>query len=85
MQEWFEKYRDVPRLTTNASIDKPMILFLGLTLFDFIAGVSTFICVVMIWDSGLSIPVAVIGAFVSAGFAKWYRTHFPPLFLSHVN
>ena len=85
MQEWLEKYRDVPRLETNASIHKPMILFLGLTLPDFIAGVSTFIFVVMIWDSGFSIPLAIFGAFASAMCAKLYRTHFPPMFLSHFN
>lgn len=85
MQEWLEKYRDVPRHATNASIDKPMILFLGLTLSDFIAGVSIFIFVVMIWDSGFSIPVAIFGAVASAACAKFYRTYFPPMFLSHFN
>lgn len=85
MQEWLEKYRDVPRITTNASIDKSMILFLGLTLTDFIAGVSIFIFVIMIWDSGYSIPVAIIGSLIASSCSKIYRTYFPPMFLSHFN
>lgn len=85
MQEWLEKYRDVPRLPTNSSIDKPMIVFLGLTLSDFVLGVSTFIFVVMIWDSGFSIPVAILGAIASSSCSKFYRISFPPMFLSHFN
>jgi len=85
MQEFLDKYRDVPRQETHGSIDKPMLIFLGLTLSDFIAGVSVFITVVMFWDSGISIPVAISGACATAILSKFYRNYFPPMFLNHFN
>lgn len=85
MQEWLDKYRDVPRKETYSSIDKPMILFLGLTLLDFVGGVSSFLFVVMFLDNGLSIFVAIISAFIVMVLSKAYRVHFPQMFLSHFN
>lgn len=85
MQEWLDKYKEVPRLQTCASIDKPMILFVGLTLTDFVMGVSVFICVVMFWDSGWSILCAIFGGLAASFCAKFYRNHFPLMGLSHFN
>lgn len=85
MQEWNDKYRDVERIQTHASIDKPMLIFLGLTIFDFVAGVCTFIFVVMSWDSGLSIFLAILGACMASFLSKSYRNTFPPMFLNHLN
>lgn len=85
MQEFYEKYHDAPRQETYSSIDKPMIIFLGLTLPDFIIGVSAFILIVMFWDSAVSIPIAILSAVIFCLLSKSYRKFFPPLFLSHFN
>lgn len=85
MQEWFEKYNSVPRQKTNASIDKPMIIFLGLTLPDFIVGVVAFLSIVMFWDSAWSALVGIVCAVVFCSLSKAYRRHFPPCFLVHFN
>lgn len=85
MHEWNHKYNDVTRLQTHSSIDKDMIIFLGLTIFDFIAGVGTFLFVVMNWDSGLSIFVAIFLGCLASCLSKTYRKYFPPLFFVHFN
>ena len=85
MNEWVDKYRDVDRLQTNSWIDKPMILFFGLTLFDFIAGVVVFLIIVMNLDSGWSFFISIFAAFAATGLSKFYRVHFPNRFLMHLN
>jgi hypothetical protein len=59
MHEWYEKYASYPRDVTLTTFDKPMLIFLGLTITDFVAGVSSFIALIMVWDSLLAIPVAI--------------------------
>ena len=83
MLEWMDQYRDSPRSETFLTIDKPMLIFLGLTLGDFVSGVVVFLVVIMSWDSGLSIPVALTGAILSAWTAREYRRVFPARFLQH--
>lgn len=85
MYEWHDKYRDVQRLKTNASIDKDMIIFLGLTLQDFIAGVITFLIIVMNFDSGFSIFAAIFFGVLASSISKTFRKYLPPLFLVHFN
>lgn len=85
MHEWHDKYRDVQRLKTNSSIDKDMIIFLGLTLNDFVIGVFTFIVIIMNWDSGLSVFAAIFFGISASSVSKALRKYLPPLFLAHFN
>lgn len=83
MFEWYEKYANYPRETTLKAFDKPMLIFLGLTLQDFIAGVVSFIALIMSWDSIAAIPLAIgLGVFIS-WLSRLYREHFPNRFLVH--
>lgn len=85
MFEFNDKYRDVERIQTHSNIDKPMLIFLGLTLFDFVAGVCSFISVVMSSDSGFSIILAISAACGASFLSKSYRNYFPPKFINHFN
>ena len=83
MYEWYEKYSSYPRSTTLTAFDKPILIFLGLTLTDFIAGVVGFLIIIMAWDSLLAIPIAIsFGVFVS-WVMKFSRKRFPAHFLMH--
>ena len=81
MLEYMEKYRDAPRSATCTSIDKPILIFLGLAISDFVAGVSAFIAVVMLWDSGLAALVAIAAGCAAAWMAREYRRRCPERFL----
>ena len=83
MHEWYEKYASYPRDVTLTTFDKPMLIFLGLTITDFVAGVSSFISLIMLWDSLLSIPVAIANGILVSWLAKIYRERCPPRFLMH--
>jgi hypothetical protein len=83
MLEYMEKYRSAPRHETCVTIDKPMLLFLGLAIADFISGVATFLAVVMFWDSGLAVFVAIFGGLGAAWGSREYRRRFPERFLQH--
>lgn len=85
MLEFMDKYKDVPRKETSSTIDKPMLIFLGLALTDFIAGVATFLAIVMFWDTGLAVPVAISSGFLAAWGSREYRRRFPLRFLTHWN
>jgi hypothetical protein len=82
MLEYMEKYRSVPRLETCVTIDKPMVLFLGLAISDFISGVATFLAVVMFWDSGLAVFAAIFGGVAASWMSREYRQRFPERFCS---
>lgn len=83
MLEYMEKYRSVPRLETCVTIDKPMVLFLGLAISDFISGVATFLAVVMFWDSGLAVFAAIFGGVAASWMSREYRQRFSERFLQH--
>jgi hypothetical protein len=83
MLEYMEKYRTAPRQATCVTIDKPMVLFLGLAIADFISGVATFLVVVMFWDSGLAVFAAIFGGVAAAWVSREYRRRFPERFLQH--
>lgn len=85
MLEWYEKYRDVPRAKTCGAIDKPMLIFLGLALTDFIAGVALFLGIVMFWDAGIAIPIAIGSGVLASWASREYRRRFPARFLTHFN
>lgn len=81
MLEYMDKYRAAPRSATCTSIDKPILIFLGLAISDFIAGVGAFIAVVMFWDSGLAALVAIAASCTAAWVAREYRRRCPQRFL----
>lgn len=81
MLEYMDKYRDAPRSATCTSIDKPILIFLGLAISDFIAGVGAFIAVVMLWDSGFAALVAIAASCTAAWIAREYRRRCPERFL----
>lgn len=85
MLEYYDKYKEAPRKETSSAIDKPMLIFLGLALTDFIAGVAAFLAIVMFWDSGVAIPVAMGSGVLSAWGSREYRRRFPARFLTHWN
>ncbi len=79
MYEWYEKYSEFERRPTACSFDKPMILFLGLTLQEFIVGVSVFLAMVMSWGSVLAIPAGIVCSML----LKAFRKRLPVKFLHH--
>lgn len=81
MLEYMDKYRDAPRSATCTSIDKPILIFLGLAISDFVAGVGAFIAVVMFWDSGLAALFAIAASCAAAWVAREYRRRCPERFL----
>lgn len=83
MLEWMEKYREVPREQTALTIDRPMLIFLGLTLTDFVAGVVVVLAVMMLWDSSAAILVGLAGGGAASWVAREYRQRCPPRFLQH--
>lgn len=85
MLEYYDKYKDAPSLKTASSIDKPMVIFLGLTLQDFISGVTVFLSIMMTWDDGIAVPIAIFLSCLCTFLSKSYRKYFPPRFLTHFN
>lgn len=83
MLEWMEKYREAPRTKTALMIDKPMILFLGLTITDLISGVAVFAVLMSVSNSSLAIVVALLGGLGAMYLASEYRRKAPARFLQH--
>jgi hypothetical protein len=81
MLEYMDKYRDVPRTTTCTTIDKPILIFLGLAIADFISGVCTFLAIVLLWDSGWAVFAAMAASTAAAWGAREYRRRYPERFL----
>lgn len=83
MMEWMDKYQDVPRTPTFGAIDKPLLIFLGLTATDLIVGSVLFIVVMVGWDSNFASPAALVGSFTAAWLARTARQHLPNHFFQH--
>jgi hypothetical protein len=83
MMEWMDKYRDVPRVPTYSAIDKPLLIFLGLTATDLIAGSVFFIIVMVSWESTFASLVALLGSVASAWLARNARHRLPNHFFQH--
>jgi hypothetical protein len=83
MMEWMDKYRDVPRVPTYGAIDRPMLLFLGLTATDLVAGSIFFIVVMVSWDSTFASLGALLGAISTAWLARTTRQRLPNHFFQH--
>lgn len=83
MMEWMEKYRQAPREATALTIDRPTILFLGLTIAEFTAGVSVSFAMVILWDANAVIPFALLAGVLLSWASREYRRHFPARFLQH--
>lgn len=84
MLEWMDKYRDVPRSWTSVTIDRPMILFLGLTTSDLVSGALVFMAVVKLWDSNWAIPSSMVAAFGTVFINQWIREKLPNHFFQHL-
>ena len=83
MLEWMDKYRDATSLPTYGTIDQPLVIFLGLTATDLVAGSVLFITVMVGWDSHLASPAALVGAVATAWLARTLREKLPAHFFQH--
>lgn len=74
MQEYFDKYNAFERIETNPTIDKPLIVFLGLTIPELAIGTILFVLLGLIGDA------PVLGLFlglITSLFLKHFRKTFP--------
>jgi hypothetical protein len=69
---------------TCATIDRPMILFLGLTTTDLVSGAVVFMAVVKLWDSNWALPSSIMAAFGTVFVNRWIREKLPPHFFQHL-
>lgn len=81
--EWMDKYRDAPRSKTALTIDRPMIVVLGMTAVEFAAGALVGIVVIARMESSLAFPVGLAGGVLTAWLAREYRLRTAPRFLQH--
>ena len=83
MMEWMEKYREAPREATSLTIDKPMLLFFGLTIVEFAAAPIVFFAVMILWNSNLAMAFGLVGGVLISWATRECRRRLPPRFLQH--
>lgn len=85
MQEYFDKYNSFERIDTNPTIDKPLIVFLGLTIPELSIGTMLFVLLGLVGDAPI---LGLLLGLSTSMFLKHFRKSFPkgviPQFLSSI-
>lgn len=81
MQENFDKYDSFQRLDTNPTIDNPIIVILGLTVFELALGTLVFVFLGLACDAPLS---GLVLGITSSFFSKKYRERLPKGIAQHL-
>lgn len=73
--EYFAKYNDAPRKPAFATIDEPVVVFMGLTISDLVVAVVCFLLMAMFANSPF---VGLAVGLLCAVIRKQYAKRFPP-------
>lgn len=79
--EYYGRYQRTKRISMNPTIDQPVLVILGFTIFELLSATVVFISFGMFGDAPVwGLLLAIVAAFVQ----KKYRNTCPPRFVVHL-